>query len=54
VLEDGDKVDIEIEYPWLPPKCTVCNAFGHATYVCAKQGQQKWIPKKPVGAENCS
>lgn len=48
MLEDGDKIDIEIEYPWLPPKCTVCNSFGHPTYACAKQGKPKWIPKKNV------
>jgi len=29
VKANGESVTIRIEYQWLPPKCSVCNVFGH-------------------------
>lgn len=33
-FSDGREIDIEVSYPWLPPKCAVCNQFGHETSLC--------------------
>lgn len=41
----GDSITIGVEYPWLPPKCTLCGGFGHAVYACSKKEKKKWIPK---------
>jgi hypothetical protein len=42
----GEYITIGVEYPWLPPKCTLCNGFGHAVYACHRKNDQKvWIPK---------
>ncbi|XP_026385134.1 uncharacterized protein LOC113280763 [Papaver somniferum] len=27
-------VDVEVEYPWKPPKCSECNCFGHVAAKC--------------------
>lgn len=46
--ENGDTINVGVEYPWLPPKCSVCGGFGHAAYACAKKGEKEakvWIPK---------
>jgi hypothetical protein len=42
---NGDTVNIGVEYPWLPPKCSTCGGFGHAAYACAKKEKKVWIPK---------
>ena len=26
-------------------KCTICNAFGHSLYACAKKEKKIWVPK---------
>ena len=28
-VEEGDMVEIAIEYEWMPPVCKQCNSFGH-------------------------
>ncbi|KAG7541208.1 Reverse transcriptase zinc-binding domain [Arabidopsis thaliana x Arabidopsis arenosa] len=28
-FSDGREVEIAVTYPWLPPRCSECNAFGH-------------------------
>lgn len=33
-FSDGREIDIDVSYPWLPPKCNVCDQFGHATSLC--------------------
>ncbi|CAF1708258.1 unnamed protein product [Brassica oleracea] len=32
--QEGQKVDIEVKYPWLPPRCTVCHGWGHKGSDC--------------------
>jgi hypothetical protein len=45
---NGTNLSIGVEYPWLPPKCSGCGGFGHATYVCpnTKKENKVWMPKK--------
>ncbi len=46
--ENGDIINIVVEYSWLPPKCSICGGFGHAAYACVKKDKKKkkvWIPK---------
>jgi hypothetical protein len=49
---NGETVTVEVVYPWLPPKCTTCGAFGHATYACSRKEQKVWVPKKPRNANS--
>lgn len=32
--KDGLEVMIDVSYPWLPPQCNVCNAWGHKGVNC--------------------
>ena len=32
--KDGVNVMIDVSYPWLPPKCSVCSAWGHKGTSC--------------------
>ncbi|KAL0453174.1 UNVERIFIED_CONTAM: hypothetical protein Slati_1295500 [Sesamum latifolium] len=34
--EDGSELacKVDVEYEWLPPKCTTCMSLGHATWLC--------------------
>ncbi|KAL0283808.1 UNVERIFIED_CONTAM: hypothetical protein Sradi_6922600 [Sesamum radiatum] len=34
--EDGSEVacKVDVEYEWLPPKCTMCHSLGHSTKEC--------------------
>ncbi|KAL0293621.1 UNVERIFIED_CONTAM: hypothetical protein Sradi_6926700 [Sesamum radiatum] len=34
--EDGSEVacKVDVEYEWLPPKCTTCHSLGHAIKDC--------------------
>jgi len=43
---NGDMVTVGVVYSWLPPKCSTCGTFGHATYTCNKKEQKVWVPKK--------
>ncbi|XP_062155298.1 uncharacterized protein LOC133863345 [Alnus glutinosa] len=43
---NGDSVTVGVVYSWLPPKCSTCGTFGHATYTCNKKEQKVWVPKK--------
>jgi len=45
---NGDSVNIGVEYPWLPPKCSLCGGFGHAVYACSKKETKKWVPKTHI------
>jgi hypothetical protein len=42
---NGDLITIGVEYPWLPPKCSLCGGFGHAIYACSKKETKKWVPE---------
>lgn len=42
---NGEIINIEVECPWLPPKCSLCEGFGHAAYACSKKEKKVWIPK---------
>ncbi|KAF3489448.1 hypothetical protein F2Q69_00054411 [Brassica cretica] len=35
--KDGGKVLIDVVYPWLPPKCNVCAAWGHKGNCCSSK-----------------
>jgi hypothetical protein len=39
--ENGDTINIVVEYSRLPPKCYLCGGFGHATYACAKKDKKE-------------
>jgi hypothetical protein len=43
--EKGDLISVGVEYPWLPPKCSICNGFGHPAFACSKKAKRAWIPK---------
>jgi len=43
---NGDIVTVGVVYSWLPPKCSTCGTFGHATYTCNKKERKVWVPKK--------
>jgi hypothetical protein len=47
---NGDLINIGVEYPWLPPKCSLCGGFGHAVYACSKKETKKWVPKTYIQA----
>jgi hypothetical protein len=36
-MPDGSLVQVGVEYPWLPPKCSICKGFGHAAFACSKK-----------------
>ncbi|KAL0455474.1 UNVERIFIED_CONTAM: hypothetical protein Slati_0886600 [Sesamum latifolium] len=51
--EDGGEAPcrVDVEYEWLPPKCTTCNSLGHRTKECpslhrsSKSAVQVFVPK---------
>ena len=47
-IEDGEKVNVDIEYEWLPPRCSKCICFGHVDHQCPTK--QLWKQKKIVHA----
>ncbi|KAL0773994.1 hypothetical protein Bca101_039145 [Brassica carinata] len=36
----GKKVLIDVSYPWMPPKCNVCNSWGHKGKSCTSKRVQ--------------
>lgn len=36
-FSNGREVDIGISYPWLPPRCDICDQFGHASSLCRRK-----------------
>lgn len=34
-ITNGDTVELEVCYPWLPPKCEVCRQWGHKGPECS-------------------
>lgn len=40
----GKEVEVHFNYPWLPPKCTICGRWGHYATFC-KEGQKVEVVK---------
>ena len=43
-VEGGDKVEILVEYNWVPKVCTQCKEFGHTISKCKKQNARLTLP----------
>lgn len=57
--KDGATVMIEVCYPWLPPKCNVCNAWGHQGSNCKskritvlQKDKEVEVPKEDAGVSD--
>ncbi|KAG5380286.1 hypothetical protein IGI04_028128 [Brassica rapa subsp. trilocularis] len=55
--KDGATVMIEVCYPWLPPKCNVCNAWGHQGSNCKRitvlqKDKEVEVPKEDAGVSD--
>lgn len=35
-FSNGREIEIDVSYPWLPPKCSVCANFGHLANRCTR------------------
>ena len=46
-VEDGEELEVEVEYEWVPPSCSVCTSFGHSIEQCPTK--QKWQLKEVAG-----
>ena len=53
-FSDGREFQIEVSYPWLPPKCSSCGEFGHTSLRCpsvpASQAKRDQPRSKSRGA----
>ncbi|CAG7885776.1 unnamed protein product [Brassica rapa] len=52
--KDGKEVLIDVIYPWLPPRCNVCAAWGHKGNSCSStniQALQKGKEKEVLGGQ---
>ncbi|KAF3595218.1 hypothetical protein DY000_02020681 [Brassica cretica] len=49
--KEGVKVLIDVHYPWLPPKCSDCNAWGHKGSNCISKAIQVLRKGKEIAAE---
>ncbi|XP_020272316.1 uncharacterized protein LOC109847499 [Asparagus officinalis] len=45
-LGNGEWLETNVEYEWIPPKCNKCLIFGHVNYQCLVVLVEKWIPKE--------
>jgi len=43
-IEDGEVIEVEVEYEKLPPCCSKCFSFGHIENQC--HTKSTWIPKE--------
>ena len=46
-------IKVEVEYEWVPLRCTICGVFGHTLRSCPKQvltqeETKQWVPKNTV------
>ena len=48
-LETEGKVNIEVEYDWIPPTCKKCKYFGHVDIHCPTK--MSWVPKTHTNEE---
>ncbi|KAL0701311.1 hypothetical protein Bca4012_057433 [Brassica carinata] len=46
--KDGENVVIDVSYPWLPPRCTVCSGWGHKGASCTSKKIQVLQKDKEV------
>lgn len=37
IIIGGKRIEIPVEYPWNPPRCTFCSIFGHSLARCVKK-----------------
>ncbi|WZZ70434.1 hypothetical protein YC2023_081804 [Brassica napus] len=44
--KNQDSITVEVKYPWLPPRCTLCNEWGHTMKDCAKPNSQIVLQRK--------
>ncbi|KAF2562223.1 hypothetical protein F2Q70_00018850 [Brassica cretica] len=51
---NGEKVTIELCYPWLPPKCSVCKAWGHKGLECTSTQVKILKVQSGKGKEICT
>ncbi|XP_022543140.2 uncharacterized protein LOC111198630 [Brassica napus] len=42
----GVAADVQFEYPWLPPKCSLCSRWGHTGQTCGGKGKNIRILKR--------
>jgi len=42
-VDGGEKVNIDVEYEWIPPTCKKCLCFGHMEPHCPTK--ETWVPK---------
>ncbi|XP_020266255.1 uncharacterized protein LOC109841719 [Asparagus officinalis] len=47
-LGNGEWLETDVEYEWIPPKCNKCQNFGHMEYQCPVVIVEKWIPKSTL------
>ena len=50
---NGMWIKVEVEYEWVPLRCTTCGVFGHTLSSCPKQvlmqeETKQWVPKNTV------
>lgn len=41
--QSGEIIPVQVEYPWVPPSCTLCNQIGHILKDCLKS-TPAWVP----------
>lgn len=44
--KNQDSITVEVKYPWFPPRCTLCNEWGHTMKDCAKPNSQIVLQRK--------
>nr|VDC97776.1 unnamed protein product [Brassica oleracea] len=55
VRQSGEVVEVQVDYPWVPPTCAHCNNLGHISKNCLLLPAQKEAPKVPkVGLSKSS
>ena len=42
-IEEGETIDVPVEFEWIPPICRKCCSFGHQENQC--RAIQTWLPK---------
>lgn len=47
-LGDGEWVETQVQYEWLPPRCTKCITFEHVESQCPMITVEKRIPKQRI------
>jgi len=57
-MEEGDTLELQVEFEWVSPVCKRCSTFGHQAIQCPTT--HTWLPKdkhqdvsKLVGNQSC-